>query len=95
MHFVFPKNYSFKSKILGFIDYSTAILDCIVGIVLYFFINMFINKLSTKIYLFIILFLPFFLISILGLNRESFIQVFKYMYKFIKNQNIYLYDKKK
>lgn len=95
MHFVFPKNYSFKSKILGFIDYSTAILDSIVGISLYFLINLFIKKLSTKIYLFIILFLPFFLISILGLNRESFIQVFKYMYKFIKNQNIYLYDKKK
>lgn len=95
MHFVFPKNYSFKSKILGFIDYSTAILDSIVGISLYFLINLFIKKLSTKIYLFIILFLPFFLISILGLNHESFIQVFKYMYKFIKNQNIYLYDKKK
>ena len=94
MNFVFPKNYSFKPKLLGFIDYSTAILDSIIGIILFLIINIFIKSLSAKISVFITLFLPIVLVSIIGLNKESFITVFKYMYKFIKNQNVYLYDKR-
>lgn len=93
MHFIFPKNYNFKPKLLGFIEYSTAILDTIIGVVLYFFVNFFFTNINTKIYVFIILFLPILLISILGINRESFISVFKYIFKFLKNQNVYLYSK--
>ncbi len=93
MHFIFPKNYHFKSKLLGFIDYSTAILDIVIGLVLYFIIHLFIQELSTKIYVFITLFLPVLLFSILGINKESFISVFIYFFKFCKNQNIYLYQK--
>lgn len=93
MHFIFPKNYNFKPKLLGFIDYSTAIIDTVIGIILYFLVNLFFNSLNIKIYVFISLFLPILLISILGINKESFINVFKYMVKFIKNQNIYLYKR--
>ncbi len=93
MHFIFPKNYNFKPKLLGFIDYSTAIIDTVIGIIIYFFVNIFFTNLNTKIYVFISLFLPILLISILGISRESFINVFKYMTKFIKNQNVYLYKR--
>jgi hypothetical protein len=93
MHFVFPKNYNFKSKLLGFIDYSTAILDAILGLILYFIINLIFNDISTKIYVFISLFLPILLFSILGINKESFISVFIYIFKFCRNQNVYLYNK--
>ena len=93
MKFTFPKNYSFKPKVLGFIDYSTAIVDLIFAIIIYFIINIFSITLSTKIYLFISFYFPFFLISILGISKESFFSVFIYMFKFIKNQNIYLYNK--
>lgn len=93
MHFMFPKNYNFKSKLLGFIDYSTAIIDTIIGIILYFFINLIFSSINMKIYVFVSLFLPILLISILGINKESFISVFKYMIKFIINQNIYLYKR--
>ncbi len=93
MNFIFPKNYNYKEKLFGFIDYSTAILDTIIGVILYFIINLFIVSTNIKIYAFISAFLPFLIISIIGINKESFISVFKYMFKFIKNQNIYLYYK--
>lgn len=93
MHFIFPKNYNFKPKLLGFIDFSTAILDTIIGVIIYFIVNTFFTSINVKIYLFISLFLPILLISILGINKESFISVFMYMFKFIKNQNVYLYKR--
>ncbi len=93
MHFIFTKNYNFKPKLLGFIDYSTAIIDTVIGVIIYFLVNSIFNNINTKIYVFIALFLPVLLISILGINKESFISVFKYMIKFIKNQNVYLYKK--
>lgn len=93
MHFIFPKNYNFKQKLLGFIDYSTAILDTIIGIIIYFLVNIFFTNLNVKIYVFVSIFFPILLISILGINKESFISVFTYMFKFIKNQNVYLYNR--
>lgn len=93
MHFVFPKNYNFKPKLLGFIEYSTAIFDAIIAVILYFLINLIFTNINIKIYVFISLFFPILLISILGINRESFISVFIYMYKFLKNRNTYLYEK--
>ena len=93
MNFVFPKNYNFKSKFLGFIEYSTAILDTCVGIIIYFLVNLLFYDINTKIYVFISSFFPILLISILGINKESFISVFKYVFKFLKNQKIYLYKR--
>lgn len=94
MHFVFPKNYNFKQKILGFIDYSTAIIDLIIGFSLYFIINIIFDNFSIKVYLFISLYFPILLFSILGIRKENFISVFKYIFKFFRNQQIYLYNKK-
>ena len=93
MHFIFPKNYNFKPKLFGFIEYTTAIIDAIIALVLYGFVNFVFTSINIKIYVFIALFLPILLISILGVNRESIVSVFIYMFKFIKNQNIYLYKK--
>ena len=93
MHFIFPKNYNFKPKVLGFIEYSTAILDTIIGIIIYSLINIFFTNLTLKIYIFISLFFPIVLFSILGVNRESVISVFIYVFKFFKNRKIYLYNK--
>lgn len=93
MKFIFPKNYNFKPKLLGFIEYSTAILDTIIGIILYSLVNLIFTNLNIKIYVFVSLFFPIILISILGINKENFITIFTYMFKFIKNQNVYLYNK--
>ena len=93
MNFIFPKNYNFKPKLFGFVEYSTAILDTILGFIIYFFVDLIFKNINLKIYIFISLFLPILLISIFGINKENPITVFKYFLKFIKNQKIYLYSK--
>ena len=95
MKFIFPKNYSFKYKLFGFIDYSTAIVDIIIGVILFFILNVFISNMLTKVYAFIILFFPLLLFSVFGVGKENLLSIIFYMYKFIKNQNVYLYSKNK
>jgi hypothetical protein len=94
MNFIFPKNYNFKPKILGFIDYTTAILDSIIALFLYFISNLIFTSLSSKIYFFIALFFPILLFSILNFQKENIITVIGYMYSFFNNSGIYLYRKK-
>ena len=65
MHFIFLKNYDFKSKLLGIIDYSTAILDLIIGILIYLLVNLIFENINLKIYVFTSLFFPVLLIRIL------------------------------
>ncbi len=93
MNFIFPKNYNFKPKLLGIIEYSTAIFDVILALFLYFILNILVHDITIRISVFIILFFPILLISVLGINRESFIDILKYLYKFFINQKIYLYYK--
>ena len=93
MHFIFPKNYNFKAKLFGFIDYSTAIVDTVLGIIIYCIVNYIFNSLDIKIYVFISLFFPILLFSILGINKENILSITCYMFKFFKNQNIYLFKK--
>lgn len=93
MHFIYPKNYNFKSKLFGFIDYSTAIIDSVIAICIYFLLNIFFKDFNVKIFLFVSLFFPILLISIIGLNRESFITVFRYLIKYVFSNKLYLYKK--
>ena len=94
MKFIFPQNYNFKIKLLGFIDYSTAILNIIIWIFTYFFINIFINNLYLKIIIFISINFPILIISIIGFYNENIIYVISYIFKFYKNRKIYLFIKK-
>lgn len=89
--FIFPQNYKFNNKILGIIDYSTAIINLIWYLIVFFIINIIFNSIKIKIFVFILLSFPFFLISIVGFNHENIISVIIYMIKFIKNRKIYLY----
>ena len=93
MHFIFPKNYNFKPKLFGFIEYSTAIVDALIALTIYLFVNSVFNNTNIKIFLFISLFFPIFLISIVGLNKENFITVFRYLFRYIISQKVYLYKK--
>lgn len=93
MHFIFPKNYDFRPKLLGFIEYSTAIIDTILGIIIYSIINLIFTDIDLKIYFFVSLFFPILIISVIGINRENFISVFLYIFKFFKNRNVYLFNK--
>lgn len=93
MHFIIPKNYKFKPKLFGLIDYQTAILDTFWAVILYFIVNIIFSTISLKVYFFIVFFLPVLLFSIIGINHESILSVLIYLFKFYKNQKIYLYKK--
>ena len=71
MKFIFPQNYNFNSKLLGFIDYSTVILNIFWGLIVFAIVYFFIPNITFKIAIFIILFLPFALFSIIGFNHEK------------------------
>lgn len=93
MKFIFPKNYNFKSKLFGFIDYSTALIDVVLGMLIFFITNLLFKNINLKIYFFVGLFFPILLFSILGVQKESFLNVLFYIINFFKNQNVYLYKK--
>lgn len=93
MKFIFPQNYNFKSKILGWIDYSTAILDVIWAVLTFGLVNLFHFGLTAKIFIFVIFFFPIFLLSIVGFNGENIIYVCTYILKYIFRPKILLYKK--
>lgn len=93
MKFIFPKNYNFKNKILGIIDYTTALFNVAWYGIVFLIVNLFFNGLKAKIIIFILLCFPLFLFSISGFNGENIIYVFKYMLKYFIKPKLYLYNK--
>ena len=93
LKFIFPQNYNFSNKLLGFIDYSTAIfLLCwcvLVGGLLHFFIS----DLTVKIVCFIVFCFPLFLFSIIGFNNENILYVLSYLIKFSLKKKCFLFSK--
>ena len=91
MKFIFPQNYNFRSKFLGFIDYSTAILNALWAAFVFCILNIIISSFNLKIFLFIIFSMPILLFSIVGFNHENIIYVLFYILKYINSPKIYLY----
>ena len=94
MKFIFPQNYNFKTKMLGMIDYSTAILIVVWSIIIIFTTNILFKSLNIKIFLCVSLIFPVIIISIVGINGENIIYVSNYIIKYIFKQKVYLYNKK-
>lgn len=95
MKFIFPQNYDFNIKFLGFLDYSTIILNVLWCLVVFFIINLFPVTLDTKILVLIIFVFPLFLFSIIGFNGENIVYMLFYIIKFLIKPKIYLYYKEK
>ena len=93
MKFIFPQNYTFNNKILGVIEYSTAIFNVIWIAFIVFILNLLFSGLTIKIFLTIILCMPILLLSFIGFNGENILDVFSYMFGFIKKQKINFQDK--
>lgn len=91
MKFIFPQNYNFKSKIFGFIDYSTAIIDAVWGVIVFGIVNLFKIGLTYKIVIFIIMVFPVFLLSIVGLNGENIVNVCNYLIKYLLKPKVLLF----
>lgn len=93
MKFIIPQNYNFKNKILGILDYSTAIFIIIWCVIIFGILQIFIKNWDIKIFLFISLSFPIILFSIVGMNGEPVIYVLQYMLKYIFRPKLYLYKK--
>ena len=93
MKFIFPQNYSFKNKILGIIDYSTAFLNILWYVFIFGLLHLLIHNWNVKIFLFISFCFPLTIFSIVGFNGEPVIYVLKYILKYIIRPKLYLYKK--
>ena len=93
MKFIFPQNYRFQTKLLGFIDYQTAILNFVWWFIIFLITKIFMLDLFTKIIIFIITCFPVLLISLFGFQQENILYVFRYLFSFWKSHKIYLYKK--
>lgn len=93
MKFIFPQNYNFNSKLFGFIDYSTAILNIVWFVFIFCLVNLLFSSLNFKIFFFIVLCFPLLIFTIVGFNHENIIYVFLYISKYIKSPKVYLYRK--
>ncbi len=93
MKFIFPQNYDFKNKLLGVIDYSTAIVNLIWYCLVFILVNLFFESLTFKIFIFIIFCFPLLLLSFSGFNGENIVYVFSYLFRFLLKPKLYLYKK--
>ena len=93
MKFIFPQNYNFSNKILGFFDYSTAIFLLCWCIFIGFLLNIFISDLMFKFVCFIVLCFPLFLFSIIGFNNENFVYVLFYLFRFAFKRKCLFFNK--
>ena len=93
MKFIFPQNYTFKNKILGFIDYSVAIINIVWAVIVGLLLYLFVLDINAKIVIFILFCFPVFLLSISGIHGENMIYVFIYMFKFFIRQKLFFYMK--
>ena len=94
MKFIFPQNYNFKAKLLGIIDYSTAIFCIIWCIFILFILNLFFNSLKIIISISIITILPVFIFCFIGFNGESITTIIKYIFLYMMKPKIYVFSKK-
>ena len=93
MNFIIPKNYNFKNKLFGMIDYNTAIFNTICNVLLYFILKNIEITISIKICIFSSLSFPVLLLTLIGFNNESPIYTIKYLLNYLKSQKVFLFKK--
>lgn len=93
MRFIFPKNYNFKNKILGIIDYPTALINLLWYVFMFVLVNIFFESVDIKIFVFICFCFPLLLLTFSGFHGENIIVVIFYMFKFFFRPKLFLYNK--
>ena len=91
MKFIIPKNYNYHLKILGIIDYPTAIFNLLILAFLWIALSPFLTNILRKTAVVIILYLPILLITIVESQNESPVYRVYYLLKFLLRPKIYLY----
>lgn len=93
MHFIIPKNYTTKPKLLGTFEYSSVILSIIFIIITFSLLSLFPISITNKISIIIIINLPIFLLLNFGLGNENIIYILYYLLKYLFTPKIYIYYK--
>lgn len=93
MKFIFPKNYNFKNKLFGFIDYTTVVLNIVLALFVFCILDFIFNSINLILSLFIIIYFPILLFSIFNLSNENILIIIIYFCKFIKNRKVYFFSK--
>lgn len=91
MKFIFPKNYRYRAKILGFIDYITAIVDSLIGILLFFLIRIFTKKITTRnIYFYYFIYSNIIIFNFLFRWRKHYLLYYKHYKIYEKKRSLLL-----
>lgn len=93
MRFIFPQNYHFHTRLLGFFDYPTLIFNIVWFVFLFAISNLLFSSHEIKILFCTCLFLPVFLLSFIGIHQENIFSVLSSFYHFLKHRHIYFYSK--
>lgn len=93
MKFIFPQNYNFKNKFLGFIDYSTLFFNLFLNIIIFGILHLIKITIIYKIAIQITFCFPIFLFSILGFTNENIVNAMIYFTKYLIKPKLYLYIK--
>lgn len=93
MKFIFPRNFNFKNKFLGIIEYSTLFINLLWDVFIFCLVSLVLHSLTMKITIFIILCFPLFLFSIVNCNNENILIIISYLIKFLFSPKIYLFNK--
>lgn len=91
MKYIFPENYNFKNKILGVIDYPTAIFNVLYFLIVFSIFNFIFKAINLKIIFIIIFYFPVFIFSIVGFNHENILYSLFFIIKYLIKPKIYLY----
>ena len=91
MKFIIPRNYNYHLKILGVIDYPTALFNLIILALLWMTLSPLFPNILRKTAVVIILYLPLLLITIVESHTESPVYRIYYILKFLLKPKIYLY----
>lgn len=91
MNFIFPSNYSFKNKLLGIIDYPTAIFNVIYFLIIFGINYLLFSSINIRIIFIVVFYFPIFLFSIVGFNHGNILYSLFYILKFLIKPKIYLY----
>lgn len=92
--FIFPQNYNFKPKILGVIDYPTAIFCIIYCLFIFFIFNLIFDSFQLIFSCSIAAILPIIIFCFVGFNGENISSVIKYMFLYFIKPKVYVFNKK-
>ena len=92
--FIFPQNYNFKPKLLGILDYPTAIFCVIWTSFIFFIFNLFFDSLQLTLSLSIVVILPVVIFCFVGFNGENIGAIIKYIFLYLLKPKAYVFSKK-